>query len=133
GYSVQGEGKPSPMGTYTPGEQSVSVHPGPESYHSEDGATISFDKSGVKQITGDNGQELAAYELEPLLVTGLSDQNHAKRRLITYDELPQYLVPAVTSIEDRHFFQHDGVDYRRVFGALLTDMRSGSYRQGFST
>jgi penicillin-binding protein 1B len=134
GYSVQGEGKPSPMGTYTPGEQSVSVHPGPESYHSEDGATISFDKSGVKQITGDNGQELAAYELEPLLVTGLSDQNHAKRRLITYDELPQYLVPAVTAIEDRHFFQHDGIDYWRVLGSIRNDLSPGHrYVEGGST
>ena len=52
---------------------------------------------------------------------------------MTYDELPQYLVPAVTAIEDRHFFQHDGVDYTRVFGALLTDMRSHRYSQGFST
>ncbi len=132
-YSVDGQGKPSPMGTFTPGDNAVTVHPGPQSYHAQDGATIHFADGAVSEITGDNGQQLAAYELEPLLVTGLSDQNHTKRRLVTYDELPKYLVPAVTSIEDRHFFQHDGVDYPRVFGAMLTDMRSGRYRQGFST
>jgi penicillin-binding protein 1B len=133
GYTLDGQGKPSPMGTYTPGDDAVTVHPGPSSYHSQDGATIHFADGAVSEVTGDNGQQLAAYELEPLLVTGLSDQSHTKRRLVTYDELPKYLVPAVTSIEDRHFFQHDGVDYPRVFGALLTDMRSGRYRQGFST
>jgi penicillin-binding protein 1B len=132
-YSIDGQGKPSPMGTFTLGDNAVTVHPGPQSYHAQDGATIHFADGAVSQITGDNGQQLAAYELEPLLVTGLSDQNHAKRRLVTYDELPKYLVPAVTSIEDRHFFQHDGVDYPRVFGAMLTDVRSGRYRQGFST
>ncbi|HEX3986197.1 MAG TPA: transglycosylase domain-containing protein [Acidobacteriaceae bacterium] len=132
-YSIEGQGQPSPMGTFTPGDDSVTVHPGPQSYHAQDSAIIHFADGAVSEINSENGQQLAAYELEPLLVTGLSDQNHAKRRLVTYDELPKYLVPAVTSIEDRHFFQHDGVDYPRVFGALLTDMRSGRYRQGFST
>ncbi len=133
GYSVDGQGTASPMGTYAINAHAITIHPGPQSYHAQDGATISFSEEAVSEITGDNGQPLVAYELEPLLVTGLSDQNHAKRRMVTYDELPPYLVPAVTSIEDRHFFQHDGVDYGRVFGALLTDMRSRRYSQGFST
>ena len=133
GYSVDGQGTASPMGTYAVNARAITIHPGPQSYHAQDGATISFSEEAVSEITGDNGQPLAAYELEPLLVTGLSDQNHAKRRMVTYDELPPYLVPAVTSIEDRHFFQHDGVDYGRVFGALLTYMRSRRYSQGFST
>jgi penicillin-binding protein 1B len=133
GYSVDGQGKASPMGTYAVGADAVTIHPGPQSYHSQDGATISFAKSGVTEITGDNGQQLAAYELEPLLVTGLSDANRAKRRLVTYDELPKYLVPAVTSIEDRRFFQHDGVDYVRLIGAGLDDLRNHHYSQGGST
>lgn len=133
GYSVDGQGKASSMGTYAEHSHSISIHPGPESYHSEDGATISFSDDVVSQITGDNGQQLAAYELEPLLVTGLSDQKHAKRRLINYDELPPYLVPAVTSIEDRHFFQHGGVDYMRLVGAALDDLRNHHYSQGGST
>jgi penicillin-binding protein 1B len=133
GYSIDGVGPASSMGTYSVNAHSVTVHPGPQSYHSQDGATISFGEDGVSEIVGDNGQQLAAYELEPLLVTGLSDQNHAKRRLITYDELPPYLVPAVTSIEDRHFFQHGGVDYVRLVGAALDDLRNRHYSQGGST
>jgi penicillin-binding protein 1B len=133
GYSIDGAGPASSMGTYSVNAHSVTVHPGPQSYHSQDGATISFAEDGVSEIVGDNGQQLAAYELEPLLVTGLSDQNHAKRRLITYDELPPYLVPAVTAIEDRHFFQHGGVDYVRLVGAALDDLRNRHYSQGGST
>jgi penicillin-binding protein 1B len=133
GYSIDGVGPASSMGTYSVNAHSVTVHPGPQSYHSQDGATISFGEDGVSEIVGDNGQQLAAYELEPLLVTGLSDQNHAKRRLITYDELPPYLVPAVTAIEDRHFFQHGGVDYVRLVGAALDDLRNRHYSQGGST
>jgi penicillin-binding protein 1B len=133
GYTVDGEGTPSPMGTYTAAAHSVTIHPGPQSYHAQDGATIDFSSGAVADITSDKGQQLAAYELEPLLVTGLSDANRAKRRLVTYDELPKYLVPAVTSIEDRRFFQHDGVDYVRLMGAAWDDLRNRHYSQGGST
>ena len=132
GYSTDGQ-TASPMGTYAANASSITIHPGPQSYHSQDGATISFSKDGVSEITGDNGQQLAAYELEPLLITGLSDANRAKRRLVTYNELPQYLVPAVTAIEDRRFFQHGGVDYFRLLGAVVDDLRHGHYSQGGST
>ena len=132
GYSTDGQ-SPSPMGTYAVNASAVTIHPGPQSYHSQDGATISFSGDSVSEITGDNGQPLAAYELEPLLITGLSDENRAKRRLVTYNELPKYLVPAVTAIEDRHFFQHGGVDYFRLLGAVVDDLRHGHYSQGGST
>jgi penicillin-binding protein 1B len=134
GYSVQGDGIASPMGTYRAESQTVTIHPGAQSYHSQDGATISFSAGAVSQITSDNGQQLATYELEPTLVTGLSDANHAKRRLITYDELPQYLVPAVTAIEDRHFFEHGGIDYWRVLGSIAHDLSPRRhYLEGGST
>ena len=47
GYSVQGEGKASPMGTFSEGPESLTVHPGPQSYHAPEPATITFDRSGV--------------------------------------------------------------------------------------
>ncbi len=133
GYSLDGQGTASPMGTYAVNAHAITIHPGPQSFHSQDGATISFSDHDVDEITGDNGQQLAAYELEPLLITGLSDENRAKRRLVVYSELPKYLVPAVTSIEDRHFFQHGGVDYVRLIGAGIDDLRRAHYSQGGST
>ena len=58
------------------------------------------------------GKPLSSYELEPLLITGLSeDTNRTKRRLLTYDEIPPNLVQAVLAIEDRRFFEHGGVNY----------------------
>ncbi len=81
----------------------------------------------VDSINDDHGQALASYELEPLLITGLSeDANRTKRRLMTYDEIPQNLVQAVVAIEDRRFFEHGGVDYFRLMGALRNDLTPGS-------
>jgi penicillin-binding protein 1B len=88
----------------------------------------------ISQITGENGQQLSAYELEPLLVTDLSDQSRAKRRLVTYDELPKTMVQAVTSIEDRRFFEHGGVDYYSLVGWTWHDLRGDRrYAGGAST
>jgi penicillin-binding protein 1B len=135
GYSEDGAASQSPMGHFSESGDSIGVHPGPQSYHSEDGATISFEGGKVSQITGEGNQSLNAYELEPLLITGLSEEkSRTKRRLVNYDELPPNLVHAVISIEDRRFFEHGGVDYIRLLGAVRNDLtRRHSYMEGGST
>ncbi|MBB6145373.1 penicillin-binding protein 1B [Silvibacterium bohemicum] len=134
GYSIDGEGKASSLGTYSAGAESITIHPGPQSFHAPDAATVTFDKGAISQITGTNGQQLEAYELEPLLVTDLSDQSRTKRRLVTYDELPKTVVQAVTSIEDRRFFEHGGVDYYSIVGWTWHDLRGDRrYSGGAST
>ncbi len=133
GYTEDGAGTASPLGTYAMNAESITVHPGVQSYHAPENATITFDGNAVSQITGAGGQQLSSYELEPVLITGLSDQTRTKRRLVTYDELPKYLVPAVTSIEDRRFFSHGGVDYIGVARAMSRDLATGRLGQGGST
>ena len=134
GYTSDGDGKASPMGTFSAGPYSITVHPGPQSYHAPESATITLDNGVITQITGDQGQQLAAYELEPLLITDLSDANRSKRRLVTYDELPHNLIDAVIAIEDRRFFKHGGVDYIRLVGALRNDLsHKHTYMEGGST
>ena len=133
GYTEDGAGTASPLGTYAMNAESITVHPGAQSYHAPENATITFDGNAVSQITGAGGQQLSSYELEPVLITGLSDQTRTKRRLVTYDELPKYLVPAVTSIEDRRFFSHGGVDYIGVARAMSRDLATGRLGQGGST
>jgi penicillin-binding protein 1B len=135
GYTEDGAPSQAPIGHFSESADSITIHPGPESYHSQDGATITFDNGKVAQITGDNNAALNAYELEPLLITGLSeDKSRTKRRLVNYDELPPDLVHAVISIEDRRFFEHGGVDYIRLLGAVKNDLtHRHTYMEGGST
>ena len=134
GYSPDGDSKLSQLGTYSESPASVTVRPGPQSYHSQDGAVIHISQGVVDTITDDHGQPLSSYELEPLLITGLSeDANRTKRRLITYDEIPPNLVQAVLAIEDRRFFEHSGVNYGRLVEAVYRDVVSGRKQQGGST
>jgi penicillin-binding protein 1B len=134
GYTADGASQMSQLGTYSEGVQTITIRPGPQSYHSQDGAIIHVGAGVVASINDDHGQQLASYELEPLLITGLSDDaNRTKRRLIVYNEIPQHLVQAVLAIEDRRFFEHNGVNFWRLFSAAMQDVFTGHKKQGGST
>jgi len=59
--------------------------------------------------------------------------NEEKRIPIDLDNTPQHLINAVISTEDARFYQHSGLDYRRIAGAILFDIKSGTTAQGAST
>ncbi len=69
------------------------------------------------------------------MITGLSDDsNRTKRRLLTYNEIPQNLVQAVMAIEDRRFFEHSGVNYISMMGWAWHDLIGDrKHRGGAST
>jgi penicillin-binding protein 1B len=122
------------LGTFQLNGDSIFIKPGPESFHTTDGATIATSGGVVKSITAENGAALSAYELEPQLITALSeDKNRTKRRLVTYSEIPQHLVQAVTAIEDRSFFEHGGVNYLRILKCAVSDVLSRHKACGGST
>ncbi len=135
GYNADGAPQPSPLGSFSQGVQQITVRPGPQSYHAPDSATIHVSGGVVDAISDEHGQSLSSYELEPLLITGLSEgAQRTKRRVLTYDEVPPNLVQAVIAIEDRRFFEHSGIDYWRILGAMRNDIfHLHRYREGAST
>src|SRR5450830_193146 len=55
------------------------------------------------------------------------------REIITFDKMSENIKNAVVAVEDKRFYLHQGVDYKRIFGALITDIRTKEYSQGAST
>ncbi|HUG52176.1 MAG TPA: PBP1A family penicillin-binding protein, partial [Vicinamibacteria bacterium] len=47
--------------------------------------------------------------------------------------IPRHVRDAFLAVEDQRFYGHDGVDWRRVVGAALVNLRSLGMEQGFST
>ncbi len=122
------------MGSFQVNGDSILIKPGPHSFHSTDGATINTEGEIVQSITAENGVALRSYELEPLLITALSeDKGRAKRRLVTYKEIPAGLVAAVTAIEDRRFFEHSGVNFVRIAKCAVEDLMAHHMTCGGST
>jgi penicillin-binding protein 1A len=52
---------------------------------------------------------------------------------LNYDDIPPLMVDAMTSIEDRRFFYHPGVDPIGVLRSLFHNTSQGAYSQGGST
>ncbi|MCH5159286.1 MAG: transglycosylase domain-containing protein [Clostridiales bacterium] len=52
---------------------------------------------------------------------------------IPLDALHDYTYMAFVAVEDKRFFQHNGIDYKRVGGAILHNIKSGGYKEGAST
>jgi len=56
-----------------------------------------------------------------------------ERRTVSVESLPKYVPAAFIAVEDRRFFEHRGIDWIRVGGALLANLRAGRAIQGSST
>jgi 1A family penicillin-binding protein len=56
-----------------------------------------------------------------------------ERVVVSLDSLPPHVPNAFVAVEDRRFWRHRGVDWRRVVGAAATNVRARGVRQGSST
>ena len=53
--------------------------------------------------------------------------------IVPLHALPSHVPQAFLAIEDQRFYEHDGVDWRRIGGAAVANLRAGGFEQGFST
>ena len=65
-----------------------------------------------------------------LMTTLLSAEN---RRSSDIDEMPQVLKDAVVCLEDIRFYEHSGIDFRRIVSAIISNITNGFGSQGAST
>lgn len=66
-------------------------------------------------------------------VLQMAEEIRSDEHFVTYDELPEFYVNAVTAVEDRYFEKHGGVNYASIARALIHDLKTGSLEQGGST
>ena len=122
------------IGWYNLRPDAIEVFPGPDSYFRQDPFLIKFSGTKVSQITSlRDSAKRNRYQLEPELITNLFDRNRQKRRVVHYDALPEVLVQAVVSVEDKRFFKHAGFDPLRIMKAAYVDLSKGYHAEGAST
>jgi len=56
-----------------------------------------------------------------------------RRYWVSLDEMSPYLKQAVVAVEDKDFYKHGGLDFSRIAGAVLVDIKAGGKVQGAST
>lgn len=63
----------------------------------------------------------------------LSYSNNNKQTYVTLDKISNYVIDAFISIEDKRFYNHQGVDFIRIGGAILSDIKNQGFVEGAST
>ncbi|MGD2218213.1 MAG: transglycosylase domain-containing protein, partial [Gemmatimonadales bacterium] len=97
-------------------------------------ATVRLDYRGrIARLDDDSGERLSHITLEPELIGSFEGRSHKDRVPVRMPDVPDHLVDAVLTIEDQRFFEHDGLDLRRIVAASLANLRAGRVRQGAST
>jgi penicillin-binding protein 1A len=75
---------------------------------------------GAPQVVDRHGQPIGVLQL-------------ADRVVVKLEDLPPFVPEAFLAVEDRRFFRHQGVDWRRVPSAAWANLRAREVAQGSST
>ncbi|HLI85042.1 MAG TPA: PBP1A family penicillin-binding protein [Bryobacteraceae bacterium] len=122
------------IGYYQLKPDSIEIFPGPDSYFDQEAGVIHFSNGRISRIVSlQDNTERSLYQLEPELITNLSGPNREKRRIVKFADIPKVVIDAVTSAEDKRFFQHNGFDPIRIIKAAYVDLKEGRKEQGAST
>lgn len=68
-----------------------------------------------------------------LSIAQAAENFQADESFTSYEELPQFYIDAVVSVEDRKFFSHGGINVKSIIRAALYDIKNQSLDQGGST
>ncbi|HLK46495.1 MAG TPA: PBP1A family penicillin-binding protein [Bryobacteraceae bacterium] len=128
------ESRSNTTGYYQLHPNSIEVFPGPDSYFDQEAAVIKFSGGRIAEVVSlQDNTPRSQYQLEPQLITNLSGPNREKRRMVKFADIPPVVVDAITSAEDKRFFQHSGFDPVRIIKAAYVDLKEGRKEQGAST
>jgi penicillin-binding protein 1B len=119
-------------GSFSIAEAAVEIRP-----NNTDGypalVRVTFDPAGrILELTGDEIR-LDSFTLAPESLTNDAAMKSGSRRQLSFKDIPPVLVQAITSIEDRRFFDHHGLDIFGVGRALLRNAGDERMGQGGST
>lgn len=76
-------------------------------------------------------QTSSMYDMNGELMSELRGSEN--RIIVSLDEIPLHTRQAFIAAEDLRFYDHRGIDVYRIFGALRSNLKSGSLAEGAST
>lgn len=95
---------------------------------------VRLDGNGqVLGVYNEDGDELGTVRIEPSEIGAFVSAEGKDKIPVSLDEVPGYLVDAILVTEDRRFFNHKGIDIKRIAGAMLANLRNRRIVEGAST
>lgn len=84
--------------------------------------------NSLKDYNPPMNSQILARDGEVLLDIGLET-----RDVVPFDKIPKKVVDAFLAAEDDNFYNHQGIDYKGIARAFLTNLQAGRLEQGGST
>jgi penicillin-binding protein 1B len=121
-------------GSFNVQESAVEIHPRHNGGSDERSyVTVGFNKKErISKLSNEVGP-LDSYTLEPELLTVDASMKGGKHTSLSYQDIPPLVVRSILSIEDRRFFEHNGLDLLGIARALLRNAGDERVGQGGST
>lgn len=140
GYLEYGRGQNEKRGFYRIVGTSIEIIPGSDAvidgqqpFHN---LRVTFGQrgEGIESIVDlERREDVEVAQIEPELISTVSNKVRERRKIIDYGELPKHLVDGIVAIEDRQFFEHPGINWRGIVRALIKDYQAGAIREGGSS
>jgi penicillin-binding protein 1B len=95
---------------------------------------IHISNGHISKITAlDQGGPVQIIRLSPALIGKIFPLHDEDRVLVAYEEIPPALIKALIAVEDRHFYEHVGIDPVGILRSIFTNLLAGKIKQGGST
>jgi len=97
--------------------------------------------AGYKFYTKDLPDLTVITGYKPILVTEVYSSDGTligefaaeRRKIVRYENIPPHARNAFIAVEDKRFFEHEGVDLKSIIGAMLENIQEGDWVRGAST
>ncbi|HEY9202639.1 MAG TPA: penicillin-binding protein 1B [Gammaproteobacteria bacterium] len=105
-----------------------------DGFQASQGLRIKLQNNYISRLEALNSNQVVdVFRLDPMVVAGIYPKQQEVRQLIQLEQVPDDLVLALLSVEDRRFYQHWGLDPRSIARAFMANLMAGKTVQGGST
>ena len=78
-------------------------------------------------------QSISIFRLQPRLIAKIYPAHNEDRILVSINKMPPLLIKALIAMEDKEFYNHNGLSFRGIARAMLTNLKHFAWREGGST
>ena len=86
-----------------------------------------------EELQKNESRVLKIYDRNNILLANLFPEYGGFYKEVKYSNLPQNLIEAVISAEDKNFFKHKGIDYKAILRAFISNLLNRKIVSGGST